>query len=131
MARRVAYWGETWASTLSRNFPFLPANYSAEYGKTSGGVVNAITRSGNQFVFTAVCTNSYATVPLDARNFFEDPTVRKAPFKRNQFGGAIGGPIIKNHTFFFADYEGIRQSKGIARSRYCAFECRACRNREL
>jgi len=51
---------------------------------------------------------------LDARNFFEDPTVRKAPFKRNQFGGAVGGPIVKNHTFFFVDFEGIRQSKGIA-----------------
>ena len=42
------------------------------------------------------------------------PAHRKAPFKRNQFGGAIGGPIFKNRTFFFADYEGIRQSKGIA-----------------
>src|SRR2546429_9484858 len=51
---------------------------------------------------------------LDARNFFEDPTAPKAPFKRNQFGGAVGGPIIQNRTFFFADFEAIRQSKGIA-----------------
>src|SRR6201997_897945 len=97
-----------------QEFSVLTSNYSAEYGKTSGGVVNAITRSGTNG-FHGSAYEFLRNSALDARNFFEDPTVRKAPFKRNQFGGAIGGPIIKNHTFFFADYEGIRQSKGIAR----------------
>src|SRR5581483_6063489 len=49
---------------------------------------------------------------LDARNYFDGPTI--PPFKRNQFGGSIGGPIFKNRTFFFADFEAIRQSKGIS-----------------
>src|ERR1700676_4432817 len=97
-----------------QEFSVLTSNYSAEYGKTSGGVVNAITRSGTN----AVHGSAYEFLrnsALDAANFFENAGgIPKAPFKRNQFGGAIGGPIVKNRTFFFADYEGIRQSKGIA-----------------
>ncbi|MGZ5529681.1 MAG: TonB-dependent receptor domain-containing protein, partial [Limisphaerales bacterium] len=93
-----------------QEFSVLTSNYSAEYGKTSGGVVNAITRSGTNDIHGSVyefLRNSH----LDARNYFDVGNI--PPFKRNQFGGAIGGPIIKNRTFFFADYEGIRQSKGI------------------
>jgi hypothetical protein len=97
-----------------QEFSVLTSNYSAEYGKTSGGVVNAITRSGTNRPHGSVY-EFLRNSTLDARNYFEDPPpARKASFKRNQFGGAIGGPIIKNRTFFFADYEGIRQSKGIA-----------------
>jgi len=96
-----------------QEFSVLTSNYSAEYGKTSGGVVNAITRSGSN-VFHGSAYEFLRNSALDARNFFEDPTAPKAPFKRNQFGGAVGGPIIKNRTFFFADFEAIRQSKGIA-----------------
>jgi hypothetical protein len=95
-----------------QEFSVLTSNYSAEYGKTSGGVVNAITRSGtNQFHGSAY--EFLRNNKLDARNFFDDPTLSTPPFKRNQFGGSVGGPIFKNRTFFFADYEGIRQSKGI------------------
>ncbi len=93
-----------------QEFSVLTSNYSAEYGKTSGGVINAITRSGtNQFhgSIYEFLRNSR----LDARNYFDSGKI--PPFKRNQFGGAVGGPLIKNRTFFFADYEGIRQSKGI------------------
>src|SRR6266852_1026834 len=96
-----------------QEFSVLTSNYSAEYGKTSGGVVNAITRSGTN-AFHGSVYEFLRNSALDARNFFEDPTAPKASFKRNQFGGAIGGPIYKSHTFFFADYEGIRQAKGIA-----------------
>lgn len=97
-----------------QEFSVLTSNYSAEYGKTSGGVVNAITRSGTNGFHGSVY-EFLRNSALDARNYFEDPPpTPKASFKRNQFGGAIGGPIIKNRTFFFADYEGIRQSKGIA-----------------
>jgi hypothetical protein len=96
-----------------QEFSVLTSNYSAEYGKTSGGVVNAVTRSGtNQFHGSAY--EFLRNNKLDARNFFDDPTLSTPPFKRNQFGGAVGGPIFKNRTFFFADYEGIRQSKGIS-----------------
>ena len=96
-----------------QEFSVLTSNYSAEYGKTSGGVVNAVTRSGTNG-FHGSAYEFLRNSALDARNFFEDPTAPKAPFKRNQFGGAVGGPIIKNRTFFFADFEAIRQSKGIA-----------------
>jgi Carboxypeptidase regulatory-like domain/TonB-dependent Receptor Plug Domain/TonB dependent receptor len=96
-----------------QEFSVLTSNYSAEYGKTSGGVVNAITRSGTN-VFHGDVYEFLRNSQLDAANFFENAGgVPRAPFKRNQFGGAIGGPIIKNRTFFFADYEGIRQAKGI------------------
>jgi outer membrane receptor protein involved in Fe transport len=95
-----------------QEFSVLTSNYSAEYGKTSGGVVNAITRSGtNQFHGSAY--EFLRNSALDARNYFDDHTQPIPPFKRNQFGGTIGGPIFKDKTFFFADYEGIRQSKGI------------------
>ena len=97
-----------------QEFSVLTSNYSAEYGKTSGGVVNATTRSGTNGFHGSVY-EFIRNSKLDAANFFENAGgIPKSPFKRNQFGGAIGGPIVKNRTFFFADYEGIRQSKGIA-----------------
>ncbi|HLA39231.1 MAG TPA: hypothetical protein VJ417_04500, partial [Candidatus Glassbacteria bacterium] len=87
--------------------------YSAEYGRGSGGVLNSITRSGsNEFhgSFFEYLRNS----KLDARNFFDydpqNPTVRSQPppFKRNQFGFTITGPVVKDKTFFMASYEGLR-----------------------
>src|ERR1700686_131510 len=93
-----------------QEFSVLTSNYSAEYGKTSGGVVNAITRSGTA-AFHGSAYEFLRNSALDARNFFDGPQIPS--FKRNQFGGSIGGPIIKERTFFFFDYEGIRQSKGI------------------
>src|SRR6185437_14313554 len=83
----------------------LTNTYSAEYGRSSGGVINAITKSGtNDIHGTAFffLRNS----ALDARNFF-DKTL--PPFRREQFGGAVGGPIRKDKLFFFANYEGLRQ----------------------
>src|ERR1700674_210925 len=96
-----------------QEFSVLTSNYSAEYGKTSGGVVNAITRSGtNQFHGSAY--EFIRNSALDTRNYFDDPTQSTPPYRRNQFGGAVGGPIFKNRTFFFADYEANRSSKGIS-----------------
>src|ERR1700730_1700692 len=92
-----------------QEFSVLTSNYSTEYGRTSGGVVNAITRSGtNQFhggVYEFLRNSA-----LDARNYF-DGTI--PPFRRNQFGADVGGPIRKDKMFVFGDYEGIRSSKGI------------------
>jgi len=92
-----------------QEFSVLTSNYSAEYGKTSGGVVNAVTHPGtNQFhgsVYEFLRNNA-----LDARNFFDGDI---APFRRNQFGASAGGPIRKDHTFAFGDYEAIRQSLGL------------------
>ncbi len=92
-----------------QEFSVLTSNYSAEYGKTAGGVVNAITRSGtNQFHGSAY--EFIRNSAVDARNFFDGLTV--PPFKRNQFGASAGAPIRKDKTFIFGDYESIRQSLG-------------------
>jgi hypothetical protein len=89
-----------------QEFSVLTTNYSAEYGKTSGGVINAITRSGSNR-FHGDAYEFLRNSALDARNYFDGSTI--PPFKRNQFGGAIGGPIRKDSTFFFVDYERVRQ----------------------
>src|SRR6202795_3376659 len=88
-----------------QEFSVITSNQSAEYGRTAGGVVNAITRSGtNQFHGSVY--EFLRNSKLDARNFFDGATIPS--FKRNQFGADAGGPIIKSKTFFFFDYEGIR-----------------------
>src|SRR5580700_366998 len=88
-----------------QEFSVLTSNYSAEYGKTSGGIVNAVTRSGTN-AFHGSVYEFFRNSALDAKNYFEAADAPKAAFKRNQFGGDIGGPIVPYHTFFFADYEG-------------------------
>lgn len=90
-------------------FSVITSNYSAEYGRTSGGIINAITRAGtNQFHGDAY--GFLRSARLDARGYF-DPGP-PPPFHRDQFGGSLGGPIRKGKTFFFADYEGFRQGQG-------------------
>jgi hypothetical protein len=87
-------------------FSVVSSNYSASYGLTSGGVVNAMTRAGTN----GLHGSAYEFVrndAFDARAFFDGS---KLPFRRNQFGVAAAGPVIKNKTFFFANYEGLRQS---------------------
>ena len=99
-----------------QEFSVITSNYTAQYGRTSGGVVNAITKSGTN----GLHGSAYEFIrnsALDARNYFDFNSAgnpARPPFRRNQFGGSLGGPISKGHTFFFGDYEGIRQSKGIA-----------------
>ncbi|HVS88763.1 MAG TPA: TonB-dependent receptor [Candidatus Acidoferrum sp.] len=89
-------------------FSVLTTNYSAEYGRTSGGVVSAIGRSGtNQFHGSAF--EFLRNSALDARNFFDGPI---PAFRRNQFGASAGGPIRKDRTFIFGAYEGVRQALG-------------------
>lgn len=90
-------------------FSVLTSNYSAAYGRTSGGVINSITRSGTD-QFHGSAYDFLRNSIFDAANFFD---VTKPPFRRNQFGGSIGGPVLRNHTFFFANYEGVRQSLGV------------------
>jgi hypothetical protein len=91
-------------------FSVLTSNYAAEYGRTSGGVINAITRSGTNRIH-GDAYEFLRNSALDARNYFDRATIPE--FRRNQFGGAVGGPIWKDRTFFFADYEGLRQSLGV------------------
>src|SRR5947208_7157854 len=88
-----------------REYNVLEHTYGAEYGKRAGGQVSIVTSSGtNQWhgdLFEYLRNSA-----LDARNFFE---VAKGPFKRNQFGGAIGGPLKKDKAFVFGNYEGFRE----------------------
>jgi len=90
-----------------QEFSVLTSNYTADYGRTSGAVINAITKSGtNDFHGTGFFFDRDSI--FDARNFFDGPTI--SPFRRIQFGASGGTAIIKNKTFVFANYEGIRQS---------------------
>jgi len=92
-----------------QEFTVLTSNYSAAYGKRIGGVVNIATRSGtNQLHGSAF--EFLRNSKLDARNFFDN---KKPSFKRNQFGGALGGPIRKDRAFFFGTYEGLREPLGL------------------
>src|ERR1700676_4584321 len=102
--------GGTLGVDAIQEFSVLTSNFSAEYGKSSGGVVNGISRSGTN-AFHGSAYEFLRNSALDARNFFDGPVI--PPFKRNQFGASAGGPIRKDRTFVFGDYEGIRQAKGI------------------
>jgi hypothetical protein len=90
-------------------FAVVTSNYPAAYGRSSGGIVNAVTRSGSNSFHGSVY-EFLRNSALDAKNYFDGA---KPPFKRNQFGGALGGPIRRGRTFFFVNYEGLRQSLGI------------------
>ena len=90
-------------------FTVLTSNFSAEYGRTSGGVINAITRSGTN-AFHGSAYSFFRNSAMDSRNFFDKAGAPPPPFYRYQYGGALGGPIKKDHSFFFVDYEGIKQS---------------------
>jgi hypothetical protein len=97
-----------------QEFSVLTGGFPAEYGRATGGVVNAISKSGtNQFHGTAY--EFLRNSALDANTYFLRASQSPRPeFRRNQFGASAGGPIIKNKTFIFGDYEGLRQAKGIA-----------------
>ena len=88
-----------------REFSVLTSDYSAEYGRAAGGVINAITMSGTNAIH-GDAFEFLRNSALDAKNFFD---LTKPPFRRNQFGGSVGGPIKKDKLFFFANYEGLRQ----------------------
>jgi hypothetical protein len=83
----------------------------AEFGRFNGGVVNLTTKAGGNDLSGTVF-EFLRQESLNARNVFASTTPVKPKFRRNQFGGVLGGPIRRNHTFFFADYQGQRQTIG-------------------
>ena len=94
-----------------REFSVVKDTYGAEYGKRPGAQVNIVTASGtNQFHGNAY--EFLRNSALDARNFFDHGNI--PAFRRNVFGGSLGGPIRKDRTFFFGNYEGFRQSLGLS-----------------
>jgi hypothetical protein len=90
-------------------FRIITSNFDAEYGEFSGGQINVVTKSGNNG-FHGNAFEFLRNTDLDARNYFS-PT--RGAFRQNQFGGTFGGPIRRDRIFFFADYQGTRQTQGI------------------
>lgn len=82
--------------------------YNAEFGRANGAVVNATIKSGTNDVH-GVVYEFLRNDKLDARNFFD---AQRPPYKQNQFGGTLGGPIIRDKLFIFGDYEGLRVRQG-------------------
>ena len=92
-----------------KEFRVVTNAMSAEYGRAGGGVFNVVTKSGTN-LFTGSAFEFFRDDKLDGKNYFDE---EKPDFRRNQFGGSFGGPILKNRTFFFGSYEGLREHKGI------------------
>lgn len=88
------------------------STFSAQYGRNAGAIANIVTRSGTNDTHGEIF-EFLRDDALDARNFFNVVSDEPAPFSRHQFGGTLGGPLIRNRTFFFAAYEGIRQEQQI------------------
>ena len=94
-----------------REFAVLTSGFSAQYGLTSGGVINAAFKSGtNDFHGTGF--GFFRNSALDARNYFDGPTI--PDFHRYQYGAAVGGPIKKDKIFFFGNFEGLNQLLGLS-----------------
>ena len=90
-----------------QEFRIQTSSYAPEFGRTPGAQISIATKSGtNQFHGTAFdyLRNDF----FDARNYFDAPPLIKPPLRQNDFGGVVGGPILKNKTFFFFSYEGLR-----------------------
>ncbi|OFV96749.1 MAG: hypothetical protein A3H28_08085 [Acidobacteria bacterium RIFCSPLOWO2_02_FULL_61_28] len=109
--------GQVMGVDAVREFNVVQHTYGAEYGKRAGGQISIVTTSGtNQLHGSAF--EYLRNSALDARNFFDrqinpgDPAI--PPFKRNQFGGALGGPIKQDKIFLFGNYEGFRQRLGLS-----------------
>ncbi len=95
------------------------SNYEAEYGRNSGAVVNIVTKSGtNQWHGSLL--EYYRSGAMGARNYFNIDSQPKNPFTNNQFGGSLGGPIVKDKAFFFVNYEGQRESGAQAGLELCS-----------
>ncbi|MGH9901737.1 MAG: TonB-dependent receptor domain-containing protein, partial [Pyrinomonadaceae bacterium] len=97
-----------------REFEMLTSTYDASFGRNAGAQVNVVTKSGTN-EFHGSVYEFFRNGALDARNYFA-PADQPAPkYQRNQFGFSFGGPVVRNKTFFFADYEGTRVREGITR----------------
>ena len=86
----------------------LTPNFGVEYGRDGGGVINAVTKSGTNR-FHGSLFELHRDTSLNSKNYFDLPNVPIPPFVRNQFGAGVGGPLVHNRTFFYANYEGFRE----------------------
>ena len=88
------------------------SNFEPEYGRNAGAVVNIVTKSGTN-TWHGTAAEYFRNNALDARNYFNPGSQPKAPFHNNQYGGSVGGPIVKDKTFFYGDYEGQQETVGV------------------
>ena len=95
-----------------QEFSVITSDAPAQYGRMSGGVINSISRSGGSKYHGSVYDFLRNSV-FDSRSYF-DPLAGEPSFRRNQIGGTIGGPIIKDHTFFFFNFETLRLAQGVS-----------------
>lgn len=95
-----------------QEFSVVTTAYTAEYGRTSGAVINAVTRSGTNEVHGSVYVFDRDKI-FDAKNPFDNPSVPIPSFRRVQYGAALGGPIRKDKTFLFGNYEALRQTQSL------------------
>lgn len=93
-----------------QEFDIQTSNFTAQYGRSSGGLINAATRAGTNTFHGGLFEFLRNTV-LDTHNYFDVPGEAKPALKLNQFGGYFGGPIFRNKTFFFGYYQGTRQRR--------------------
>ena len=98
-----------------QEFKILTHAFSAEYGRNAGSVVNVVTKSGSNTMSGAVWEFNRSDA-LNARNYFAPQTQAKPELKQNQFGGAFGGPLMRNRLFVFGYYEGYRNDSGITQN---------------
>jgi carboxypeptidase family protein/TonB-dependent receptor-like protein len=96
-----------------REFQVVTNNESAEYGRSAGATVNVAYKSGTNQLHGAGWEFNRNTA-LNATGYFTPPGGTKPTMQRNQFGGVLGGPVVKNKAFFFGDYEGFRQDRSVA-----------------
>ena len=97
-----------------REFEMLTSSYDASFGRNPGAQVNVVLKSGTNQLHGSLF-EFHRNGALDARNFFAPGTESKPKYLRNQFGGSIGGPLKKDRTFIFGDYEGTRAREGVTR----------------
>ncbi len=101
--------GQAMGVETIQEFQVLTSNFSAEFGRAGGGVINVVSKSGTNELHGTLF-EFLRNSALDARNFFDGKSV--PPFKRNQFGATLGGPLKRDKTFVFGGYEGLRERLG-------------------
>ena len=90
----------------------LTQTSDVEYGRNGGGVIDVVTKSGSNH-FHGSLFEIHREAALDSKNYFDSATAPIPPFVRNQFGAGVGGPLVHDRTFFYADYEGFREVQAV------------------
>ena len=122
--------GQMFGVESIKEFKVITHNAPAEYGRSMGGIINAVSQTGTNNLHGDIF-EFLRNSALDAKNYFDNANLPIPPFKRNQFGGAVGGPVLlphfgeggpaigyhgKDKLFFFANYEGLRETLGVTKN---------------